>query len=88
MIAIGSTWEGNALNETGVKRFIGKVGCHLWRLETPTSNFIGLYDSMNGAADVHIYGPCDSIAIALHVFEYFVKGFHSIVFSIERALGL
>ena len=63
------TWKRSTLDEIGVKHFIGKSGRHLWRLETLTSNLIGLVDSKNGGVYVHIYGSCDGIIIVLHVLE-------------------
>ena len=81
------TWKGSALGEIGVKHSIGKGWRHLWRLETLTSNLVGLVDSKNGSVYLYTYGPCDGITIVRHVLECLCEGFRSIMSSIERALG-
>ena len=80
-------WRGGALSSDAIKHFIGKGGRHLKRLEALSGTFIGVFDSVKGGADVHIYGPREGIAMVQHVLACMDDEFYTVLSSLERALG-
>ena len=79
-------WRGSALSCDTIKHFIGKGGCHLERLESLSSPFIDVYDSVKKSTNVHIHGSCEGFAVVPTFWHACTEGIYTVLPSLEQAL--